>query len=207
MKQLLSLLALTGLLMFSPNFAQASLLGDEVSIQVISPNLVLPPNSPVIVVDDPNNPEVFYSLCVNPTDGGSTIDIGDSEIWFKFSSGGPCTHDAHSVWLMDLDWTDTPGKIVGVTQGVCNIEFEEIDVSFGDNEIHFDFSDTQTSGDEIECHFDIHTEHDEVVGGEFLYMDSTALMLGGIQASAIWLLPTLAGIAGAGYFLVRTKLN
>jgi len=45
------------------------------------------------------------------------------------------------------------------------------------------------------------------VGGELLPIDSTALMLAGLQSSAIWMLPVLAGAAGAGYaaFKLRRK--
>jgi len=48
---------------------------------------------------------------------------------------------------------------------------------------------------------------DVVVGGEFLPIDSTALLLAGIQSSAIWMLPVLAGAAGAGFaaFKLRRK--
>ena len=45
------------------------------------------------------------------------------------------------------------------------------------------------------------------VGGELLPIDNTALLLAGIQSSAIWMLPALAGIAGAGLYLVKTRMN
>ena len=46
-----------------------------------------------------------------------------------------------------------------------------------------------------------------VVGGELLPIDSTALMLAGLQSSAIWMLPVLAGAAGLGFaaFKLRRK--
>jgi len=43
------------------------------------------------------------------------------------------------------------------------------------------------------------------VGGEFLPIDSTALMLAGLQTSAIWILPAVAGLAGTGYYLIRFR--
>ena len=46
-----------------------------------------------------------------------------------------------------------------------------------------------------------------VVGGELLPIDSTALMLAGLQSSAIWMLPVLAGIAGTGFYLVKFRTN
>ncbi len=49
----------------------------------------------------------------------------------------------------------------------------------------------------------------KIVGGELLAIDNTALMLAGLQSSAIWMLPALAGIAGAafGVLYIKTKRN
>ena len=46
-----------------------------------------------------------------------------------------------------------------------------------------------------------------VVGGELLPIDSTALVLAGLQTSAIWMLPVLAGAAGVGVFYIKTRMN
>jgi len=46
-----------------------------------------------------------------------------------------------------------------------------------------------------------------VVGGELLPIDSTALMLAGLQTSAIWMLPILAGAAGVGAYYIKTRMN
>jgi len=43
------------------------------------------------------------------------------------------------------------------------------------------------------------------VGGEFLPIDSTALVLAGLQTSAIWMLPVLAGIAGSAFGVLYIK--
>ncbi len=45
------------------------------------------------------------------------------------------------------------------------------------------------------------------VGGEFMSIDSTALLLAGLQSSAIWMLPVLAGAAGVGAFYIKTRMN
>jgi len=44
-----------------------------------------------------------------------------------------------------------------------------------------------------------------VVGGEFLPIDSTALVLAGLQTSAIWMLPVLAGVAGSAFAVLYIK--
>jgi len=48
---------------------------------------------------------------------------------------------------------------------------------------------------------------DVEVGGEFSPIDSTALMLAGLQSSAIWMLPILAGAAGVGVYFIKTRMN
>ena len=45
------------------------------------------------------------------------------------------------------------------------------------------------------------------VGGELLPLDSTALLLAGLQSSTIWMIPVLAGAAGVGAFYIRTRMN
>jgi len=47
----------------------------------------------------------------------------------------------------------------------------------------------------------------QAVGGNLLPVDSTALMLAGLQSSAIWMLPVLAGAAGVGAFYIKSRMN
>ncbi len=44
-----------------------------------------------------------------------------------------------------------------------------------------------------------------VVGGELIPIDTTALMLAGLQTSAIWMLPVLAGVAGSAFGVLYIK--
>ncbi len=51
------------------------------------------------------------------------------------------------------------------------------------------------------------SEIDEVkVGGNLLSIDSTALLLAGLQSSAIWMVPVMVGVAGVGIYLVRSRI-
>jgi len=52
--------------------------------------------------------------------------------------------------------------------------------------------------------FEFCTEQD-MVGGELLPIDSTALVLAGLQSSAIWMLPVLAGVAGSAFGILYIK--
>jgi len=45
------------------------------------------------------------------------------------------------------------------------------------------------------------------VGGELLPINTAALLIAGMQSSALWILPVLAGAAGAGAYFVRTRQN
>jgi len=48
---------------------------------------------------------------------------------------------------------------------------------------------------------------DVMVGGELLPINNTSLLLAGLSSSAIWMIPTLAGLAGAGLYLVKFRAN
>jgi len=45
------------------------------------------------------------------------------------------------------------------------------------------------------------------VSGEILSVDSSALMIAGLTSSAVWMIPTVAGLAGAGIYLVKLRAN
>jgi len=59
----------------------------------------------------------------------------------------------------------------------------------------------QTMVDEIGCSIE------KLVAGEFLSLDSSALVIAGLTGSAAWMIPAVAGIAGAGVYLVKTRVN
>ena len=45
------------------------------------------------------------------------------------------------------------------------------------------------------------------VAGELLSLDSSALVVAGLTSSAVWMIPAVAGIAGAGIYLVKLRTN
>ena len=46
-----------------------------------------------------------------------------------------------------------------------------------------------------------------VVAGELLSLDSSALVIAGLTGSAVWMIPTVAGIASAGVYLIKFRTN
>ena len=45
------------------------------------------------------------------------------------------------------------------------------------------------------------------VAGELLPLDSTALLIGGLTSMSAWMIPAVAGLAGAGIYLVKFRAN
>ncbi|MDH3278500.1 MAG: hypothetical protein OEM21_10430 [Nitrosopumilus sp.] len=45
------------------------------------------------------------------------------------------------------------------------------------------------------------------VAGELLSINSSTLVIGGLASSAVWIVPTIAGIAGAGVYIVKLRAN
>ena len=48
---------------------------------------------------------------------------------------------------------------------------------------------------------------EQIVSGNILPLNTTALFISGITSGAIWMVPTLAGIVGAGVYLIRTRTH
>lgn len=48
---------------------------------------------------------------------------------------------------------------------------------------------------------------DDPVVGELLSLDTSALVVAGLTSSAVWMIPTIAGITGAGIYLVKLRTN
>ncbi len=218
MKKLMTILILaTAVLMTGPNLAYASLTGDDVDLEVM-PTPTFPGGEGMQSATVGPGVEFQFQPCFGGSPGVATIDIDSSSIWLDYSLGqDDCQVDMHEIWLRDLDWTgDQPGKIVNVVPNNERCDLDVLITNFGDHEIHFKvnpfliISDRAQNELNRECHFDIITEHEEpprVVGGEFLPIDSTALLLAGLPSSAIWMLPILAGVAGAGFYLIKFRTN
>jgi len=82
--------------------------------------------------------------------------------------------------------------------------------------------DVQASGDSTEIEFQAVgvesktggyidtvsvTAHDTPVAGEHLSIDSSALIIAGLTSSMVWMMPAVAGIAGAGIYLVKFRAS
>jgi len=121
--------------------------------------------------------------------------------------------------LVDLG-TVTPNGVIGSDQ-VLTKTFATLaqsdgsgDLTIGFNEVFREYAGgpapnfVSQFGIRVEqIALDFEGSMERQVGGEILSIDSTALVLAGLQSSAIWMLPVLAGAAGAGFaaFKLRRK--
>ena len=48
---------------------------------------------------------------------------------------------------------------------------------------------------------------EDIVAGELLSLDSSSLVVAGLTSSVMWIIPTVAGLAGAGVYLVKLRTN
>ena len=92
------------------------------------------------------------------------------------------------LWKGDETITNDNNAVPGDV--ICLVSFD-VDTSLGPTVI----SQTIT----------VTTPEPTVVGGEFSPIDSTALVLAGLQTSAIWMIPVLAGVAGSAFGILYIK--
>jgi len=111
----------------------------------------------------------------------------------------PDTGDTTVVVLLDTRMdglgSDDEGKIYGTETGPDSVHL--INIIDGSDETVGAVGDNPSDVDFFPCPI--------VVGGEFLPIDSTALILAGLQTSAIWMLPVLAGVAGSAFGILYIK--
>jgi len=124
-------------------------------------------------------------------------------------------------------FTNDPSNAVGITQFIGNTPiadyYDVFDVLNDGYDLTTDFGPVlgtasnpnqipipTDAGDffvsnPIDGSFEAQLKDDMEVGGEILPIDSTALVLAGLQTSAIWMLPVLAGVAGSAFGIIYIK--
>ena len=119
--------------------------------------------------------------------------------WFDFED--PIPLEAGEIyWVglhLDSDF-DPPGSVID-WEGTCAFCGGNAANSMGGT------FDNWNHPLESELAF-ILTGHPPIVAGELLPIDSTALFLAGLSANAVWMIPTVLGLAGAGV-IIRAKLH
>ncbi len=196
-------------LLFAPSTASASLIGDSATVELFTGGASQ--GSLIATVDSSGTPEFSYftgpdnELSVDIESSTIQIDLVDgfSGLYVIGDGNNPIT-----IQITDLDWVGQPGIIVGASIVGGPSAFGETVQVTGPHAVEVVVNANNAGGiggTFLSILVQLQTEH--AVGGEILSIDSTALVLAGLQSSAIWMLPVLAGIAGTGFYLVKFRTN
>jgi len=198
--------------MTSPAFANP--MGDTVLIEIDG----IPADPQIDQVEVVPGAEFEF---VNLLDGTLiTVDIEDGAIWIEFPRGvdAPIPYTIH---IEDIDWLDengneVPGEIVdlfceafvlsdplGIIPGHSWSNTPDGSIVW----IDVDPNIFTQPGIPASIHCEYTTEHveDSLVAGQLLPLESTSLMIAGLTSMSVWMIPTVAGLAGAGVYLVKFR--
>lgn len=164
---------------------------DAVEVELLTLSLVTTSPVTINVYDGAGTGGLLIGSTSN--DDGNFAPFGSSVVRFQFASPIPLIPgNTYTIQVTindgasDFDWNATVDNVPGIVEECGGVgAFPLFDYIFA-------------------TYFD---PNFVVVGGEFLPIDSTALVLAGLQSSAVWMIPTLAGIAGAGFYLVKFRTN
>jgi len=196
-------------LLFSPTSASASLIGDSVTVELFD-GAGNSADQQTQVVTQGAGPEFILNTGsdeqVNVDIESSTISITYIENQGGFFTWGSSTNPV-TVKITSLNWIGQSGIISGANIVSPPSGFGETVQLIGQNGIQVDTNIMQANGFFQPVTVVVQLETTHTIGGELLPIDSTALLLAGIQSSAIWMLPVLVGAAGVGAFYIKTRMN
>ena len=188
------------LLLFNLPQAEATLCGDTVNV----------------IVKDPQDNVLFSTSGIVPFGDsfGITEDVDvlfttfcDGTLHWDYSNldpNNPHQIPEHSFWWTDLMWTDVPGgKVVDffvVLGALC--ESPIMSNGFTDTSAHaFVNAFEIPANDFLQCDLKVTSQHP--VGGEFIPMSSSSLLLAGAQNSMAWMIPVLVSSIGIAIVIAR----
>jgi len=143
-----------------------------------------------------------------PQVGDIIVDVGEDQgttsIWYTFP-GIFQSPEPFRITVGDIDWVDAAGnKIPGSIEDVdCTVngEIEILNEDFSSDSVEIVFA--ATGPDMGNAHCDLTISH--LVAGELLPLNTSALMIAGLTSSAVWMVPTILGLAGVGVYLVKFR--
>lgn len=143
--------------------------------------------------------------CLNTAQGGELAILQVSEISWESPGIAMWTANMYKIWEVPKVFDGSSALDLGNTPHTFTLG------AIGANPAVVSFGLAVGAGGEV-CVLvqEIHeaTLEDLIkVGGQFLSVDAAALLLAGLQSSAIWIVPAMAGIAGAGIYFVRAKMS
>jgi len=184
-------------------FAEASLIGDEITLRGADENGDGFAFATFTVVDGLDANTVHEGVFIS-------FDIGEKDIWIKYDRGST-TLLALSYWFTDLDWRDDSGNLIQgkITDVTCAGDLINV-LDFGDHEVHLEIdSITVNVGDVFDFHCELTTDHEQVgggaVGGKMIPIDTTSLLLAYGELNSWWMTPIAIGF-GLGLYLIKKRI-
>ena len=185
--------------MTSPAFA--SPVGDTVSFERQRGGILLDERTQVVT--DPGPPEFAIVNLM-------TVDVKENSIVFTaIQDLGFGIADPHEVRIFDIDWVGNPtGKISGLEFDFSQVTSAPVNANQFSHTDHSIIWNVNGLGPFIQGDtFTVFFSTTDNVAGELLPLDSTALFLAGLSSMTVFMIPAVAGLAGAGVYLVKFRAN
>jgi len=149
---------------------------------------------------------VVEILPENALCGQFIVNIEESSIWVTLEWPNNVVFSPITWDFTSLDWKNNPQGII-VDATVSSATYPLNPVTFGDHSVAISSPEFTTDCGQTTCNLDFHIDivPAHLVGGELLSVDSTALVLAGMQSISVWMIPAIAGIVGAGVYLIKFR--
>jgi len=200
-KKIIPLMGITVLLMLvNPTQADADLCGDFIELEVLNDETGGSIFLGVGQVAWSDSFEIVPGVSIDFTVFCSDQQDGSTTIFFDYSNDNQVDTlvPDHSFWFNDLEWVDAEGRVVGF------IVFSDTIQNNGhtDTSVHAIVPGFLFPGDSGFTN-DLVIFASHAVGGEFVPMSSSALLLAGAQNSMSWMIPLVIAAAGFGIVISR----
>ena len=182
-------------------------------------------DNPQVVIADPNAGPWIKAL--EAPDNGFTPNFEDSLIEIIQVGDGPAWTDWHEeirdpefeMFILNAQASNPDGSqydgIFNVTQTPTSVWIDFIpplepgSLLFIEKEIVYLASGPPRDEPLVMAQWPTFDDEEEppVVAGELLSLDSTALVIAGLTSMSMWMIPTVAGLAGAGVYLVKFRAH
>ncbi|MDH3677594.1 MAG: hypothetical protein OEQ12_04750 [Nitrosopumilus sp.] len=134
------------------------------------------------------------------TDGGATTE-GSVNVKFWVNPSNTPNAKEHLLFnetSEDIGFTTWAGQ-----NAVATVE-DEYSYTMEFTVMHEDPNQVQQTGFDLQVFCE---PTGSSVAGQLLSLDTSALMIAGLTSSAVWMIPTVASIAGVGIYLVKFRSN
>jgi len=161
------------------------------------------------VMNDPFTTQLFTEFADVP---GATVNIAltpGTEIGFWLNPENTLSDYQNNPGTYKINGGAQIDPFFSVATANPN-NFDQLKSFIGGGVTIFNWEDWEDGGDQdfndivfnIECEL---LEESPIVAGELLPLNTSALMIAGLTSMTVWMVPAIAGLAGAGVYLVKFR--